>query len=49
MASESRLARIEDAIAALAKARNLELLGGRESKYQGYLKVAEKAIEQARR
>lgn len=49
MASESRLTRAGDAIAALAKARDLEIVGGLETKYQGYLKAAETAIEQAKR
>ena len=41
--------RIEDAIAALTKARDLELMDGHETKYQGYLNVAERDIEQAKR
>lgn len=49
MAAEHRLMPIEDAIAALSKARDLELLGAHETKYQGYLKVAAREIEQAKR
>lgn len=49
MAKEYRLVNIEDAIAALAKARDLELMGDRETKFAGYLRLAEQKIAAATR